>query len=86
MMADVKNKIDMSEAFNAPSQYFYPAPICDYMGDVFNGKMEIKKENLALHWYGGFKDSQDFNEKYTEEFARKSNDSISVFLRKRGLL
>lgn len=87
MMADVKNKIDMSEAFNAPPQYFYPAPICDYLGDVFSGKIEIKKDNYSCHWFGGSEPGQQFNEKYTEEFARESGqDTISKFLRGKKLL
>jgi len=86
MMEDVKNKIDMTEGFNAPSQYFYPAPICDYMDDIFNGKLDFKKDNYACHWYGGFEPSQVFNEKYTEEFAKISNDTISKYLREKKLL
>ena len=86
MMRDVKNKIDMSSAFNAPPQYFYPAPICSYMNGVYDGTLQIQKDNYSLHWYGGFSPSQDFNRKYTEEFAKTSNDTISRFLRSKRII
>ena len=86
MMDDVIKKIDMSKAFNAPSYYFYPAPICDYMNEVYHGNMKFGENNFSVHWYGGYSPSQDFNRRYTEEFAKTSNDSISVFLRESKII
>jgi len=86
MMEDVINKIDMSEGFNAPPQYFYPAPICDRIEKAYSGKMEIEKDNYSLHWFGGYSPSQKFNQKYTEEFAQTSEDTISKFLRKKEII
>lgn len=86
MMADTLKKVDKSEAFNAPSHYFYPAPICDRMQGVFDGSLEINDTNYALHWYGGYEPSQNFNKKYTEEFAKTSNDTISKFLRRKKII
>ena len=86
MMADVLKKIDLTEAYNAPSNYFYPIPVGDHMEKLYNGKMKIGKESYAVHWYGGHSPSQEFNRKYTEEFAKKSTDSISVFLRSKRII
>jgi hypothetical protein len=84
MLSDVQKKI--SEGFNAPPQYFYPAPITDRMNSVYDGSMHIQKDNYAIHWYGGYAPSQEFNRKYTEEFAKTSNDTISKWLREENLL
>lgn len=85
MFHDVVKKLDMKEGFNAPSSYFYPAPICDRMKSVFDGSLKLGG-GFSAHWYGGYGLSQIFNKKYTEEFAKRSNDSISKFLRERKLL
>jgi hypothetical protein len=85
MIKIIKNA-DLSNTYNAPPFYFYPAPICDRMKNVFNGKMKLKKESFSIHWYGGCGLSQEFNRNYTEEFAKTSNDTISVFLRSKRLI
>ena len=86
MMADMIKKLDMSKAFNAPSHYFYPAPICDYMKGVYDGSMELSKDTYSVHWYGGCAPSFEFNKNYTEEFAKQSNDTISKWLRKNRMI
>lgn len=86
MMNAVLKNIDLSEAFNAPPDYFYPIPICDRMKGIFDGSFEIKDDSFALHWYGGYDPSQTFNRSYTEEFAKTSNDSISKWLRKNKII
>jgi hypothetical protein len=86
MFADVLSKLDMKKAFNAPPEYFYPAPICDYTDAAYSGKMKIPNESLAFHWFGGYAPSQTFNKKFSEEFAKTSNDTISTFLRSKGLV
>ena len=85
MMKIIKN-IDLSRTFNAPPIYFYPAPICDRMKNIFDGKMKFKKESYAAYWFGGHIPSSKFNRNYTEEFAKTSNDTISVFLRSKRLI
>jgi hypothetical protein len=85
MFLDVESKIDMSEGFNAPSSYFYPAAIGDQMGKIFDGSLKLG-EGWAVHWFGGYSPSQKFNRNYTEEFAKKSKDSISVFLREKKII
>lgn len=86
MMHDIIKKIDMKNSFNAPPNYFYPAPICDYMDGIYNGKLTLPKESLSAHWFGGYGPSIDFNRKYTEEFAKISNDTISRFLREHKII
>ena len=86
MFLDMEKKIDMSEGFNAPSEYFYPAAICDQMCKIYDGSLKFSKDSYASHWFGGFGRSQKFNRGYTEEFAKKSPDSISVFLREKKII
>jgi len=86
MFADVLKKLDLSKAFNAPQYYFYPAAICDRMEGIYNGSFELSKESFSAHWYGGYHPSQKFNRKYTEEFAQKSDDTISKFLREKKII
>jgi len=86
MMSDVIGRFDFSEGFNAPSNYFYPAPICDYMNGIYDGTKDIPEDSYALHWYGGYEPSQKFNKRYTEEFSKSSKDTISKFLRGRGII
>lgn len=86
MFEDMEKKLDMKEGFNAPSSYFYPIPIGDQLVNLYNGSMKLSKGSFAIHWFGGVNESQDFNKKYTEEFAKKSNDSISVFLRRKRII
>ena len=85
MFLDMEKKIDMSEGFNAPSKYFYPAAICDQMCKIFDGSLKLG-EGFSAHWFGGFGPSQKFNRGYTEEFSQKSQDSISVFLREKKII
>lgn len=70
-----------SNAFNAPPEYFYPIDCSRDVGNIYDGSFVIPKESLALHWYAGHPLSQEFNQKYTEDFAKQSNDSISCFIR-----
>lgn len=86
MFLDMEKKIDMSEGFNAPSSYFYPAAICDQMNKVFDGSLKLGRDNMALHWFGGYRPSQKFNKEYTEEFAKTSPDSLSRYLREKKLI
>lgn len=86
MMLDIVNKVNMSKAFNAPSHYFYPVPICDYVNSICDGSLKINKDNFALHWFGGCDRINKFKNKYTEEFAKTSNDTISKFLREKRLI
>lgn len=69
--------------FNAPSNYFYPIPESQFIGAVYSGDFKISEESFALHLYGGHPLTQKFNCKYTEEFAKTSNDTISVLLKGR---
>jgi hypothetical protein len=86
MFQDILSKIKIQKSFNAPSNYFYPAPICNYINKFYKGKIKMPKESFALHWFGGYENSQKFNVKFDEKFAKKSNDSISVFLRGKRIL
>ncbi len=86
MMLDVANKIDMSEAFNAPYNYFYPVPICDYTSSICDGSLKLNSSNFSLHWFGGCDKIVKFKNGYTEEFAKTSNDAISKFLREKKLI
>jgi len=86
MFVKIIQKTDLSNTYNAPPFYFYPAPIGDRMKNIFNGKMKLKKETYSIHWFGGYQPSNEFSRKYTEEFAKKSNDTISAFLRSKKLI
>lgn len=73
---------------NYPQQVFYPLPIPDNFCDkLYTGQINFNLNYIfAIHWFGGFDLSHNFNAKYTEEFAKNSNDSISVLLRQIGAL
>lgn len=86
MMRDMLKKLNLDRCFNAPQRYFYPIPISDYMVKAFRGEFEIPNKSFALHWFGGHPNSQKFNASYTKQFAMKSNDTISVFLRENNIL
>jgi len=74
--------------FNAPSGYFYPVPESYLVKELYGGETHLKafKDSYACHWFGGHPLSQEFNKKYTEEFAQSSNDSLSVFMREKGII
>jgi hypothetical protein len=74
--------------FNTPSNYFYPIPESFMMPIIIynNDQYEIPKGSYSLHWFGGLPASQEFNRKYTPEFAKTSNDAISRFLRDKQLI
>ena len=71
---------------HVPFYYFYPVPESQFVSCIYDGSFEVKDKSFALHWYGGNPLSQEFNNKYTEEFSKKSNDSISVFLRNKKII
>ena len=78
--------INKDNAFNAPSEYFYPVPSSADVPSIYGGKAKLPDESYALHWYGGHPLSQEFNRKYDEFFAKNSTDTISLFLRQRGVI
>ena len=82
----IKHKKWKDEMFNAPSNYFYPIPDSYMVGDIYDGKLKMTEDSFALHWFGGHRKSQAFNKKYDENFARNSNDTISCFLREKGIV
>lgn len=73
---------------NMPSYFFYPIPEPDgFCEKMFSGEEDPDiSRSYALHWYGGYQPSHDFNAKYSEEFARTSNDSISKIIRENGII
>lgn len=81
MFLDVLSKCDLSNAFNSPYHYFYPTLHSDRVGLIYDGSLKIPKDSYALHLFLGHPISQKFNKKYTEEFAKTSNDTVSRFLR-----
>lgn len=74
------------EGVNVPSKYFYPIPESGFVPHIYSGEFKIPEDACGLHWFGGHPASQAFNERYTEEFAQKSNDTISRFLREKKLI
>ena len=74
--------------FNAPSTYFYPVHESYLVDKIYSGEIDLNALNdtRACHWFGGHPKSQEFNKKYTEEFAKISNDSLSVFLREKEII
>ncbi len=71
----------LGNVVNAPSYYFYPIPESYLVSLIYDGRFQLTGEEYAIHWYGGHKLSQRFNEAYSEEFAKNSNDTISKTLR-----
>lgn len=86
MFIDVIKKVDMKNTFNAPSSYFYPAFHSDLVPLIYNGQLKITDDSYALHLFLGHPTSQAFNKKYTEEFAKTSNDTVSRFLREKKII
>jgi len=86
MFRSIMSKVKMKEGFNAPPEFFYPAPLSDFVHMIYNGKLGLTNENFALHWFGGAYKSQAFNSSYNEEFAKTSNDTISRFLRENNII
>lgn len=75
--------------FNTSHELFYPIPESYLVGDIYNGTLDLvekSKISYSAHWFGGHKLSQKFNKIYSEEFAKTSNDSISIFLRNKKII
>jgi hypothetical protein len=75
-----------SIGYNAPFRYFYPVNCSRNVDKIFDGSFRLPMYSYCLHWYAGHPLSQEFNSGYTEEFAKTSNDSISVFLREAKII
>ena len=86
--SQIVNKIESDPLIkNYPSSHFYPAPEPDkYCEEMFAGTSIDCKDSYALHWFGGYGPSHEFNSKFSEEFAKTSNDLISTQLRNMGAL
>jgi len=84
-MRHLINKIDLSNAFNAPSNYFYPILSSMYVNNIYDGKFKLPEDSYSVHWYGGHPCSQEFNRKYDESFSKDSIDTISCFLKQKGI-
>jgi hypothetical protein len=70
---------------NTSSKYFYPIPESFMVRFIYEGRFTIPEESYALHWFGGAKESQKFNSKYTEDFMKSSSDTISLKIKEMGL-
>ena len=70
------------------SEVFYPISTSPEVVKIYSGELNIAEleNNYAVHWYGGHPISQEFNRNYTEAFAKLSNDAISVYCRKIGII
>lgn len=86
MFREAIKEMDLSNSFNAPFQYFYPINSSKDVGKIYNGQVRLTEESYALHFYCGHPLTQEFNKNYTEEFAKKSKDTISVFCRENGII
>lgn len=85
-MREIIKYVNTDNSFNAPKEYFYPVYSSKDVDKIYNGEFEIPEESYAIHWYAGHPLSQEFNKKYTEEFARNSDDTISKYLRENNLI
>lgn len=85
MMRTLITKIDLKRSINVPFQYFYPVSSSSNVDKIYNNRIRLDGNEYALHWYGGHPLSQDFNKLYTEEFAKKSTDFISQFVRENNI-
>ena len=86
MFRSIINGKKWGEGTNVPSFFFYPIPESDFMSLVYSGQFKIPNGSFASHWFGGHPLSQKFNSEYTEEFAQKSEDTLSVWLRKHKII
>jgi len=86
MFIRVLNLFRNEPVYNAPREFFYPIIESGYVIKIYDGSLELNDTNYALHWFGGHPKSQLFNNKYTEDFAKVSNDTISRFLRSNKLI
>ena len=69
------------------NRLFYPIGYSHDTHQIYDGSFNIPDTSYyALHWFGGHPNSQAFNKKFTEDFARTSNDTISRFLRSIGIV
>lgn len=86
--SEIVNRVESDANIkNYPKTYFYPAPEPDrYCERMFAGTDIEHKDSYALHWFGGYQPSHYFNAKFTEDFAKTSNDLISKTLRDMGAL
>jgi len=80
-MREAIKKINLARSFNTPSYYFYPVHSSMNVNKIYDGSFSLDDRSFALHWYGGHRLSQEFNSKYSEEFAKSSKDTISRFVR-----
>jgi len=71
---------------NAPSSIFYPIPDSYLVPNIYDGSLELTDESYTLHEFGGHPATQEFNKKFTEEFAKTSDDTISRFLREKEII
>ena len=71
---------------NVPPDTFYPIPDSYLVPSIYDGSFKIPEESFCLHEFGGHPATQEFNKKYTEGFAKTSDDTISKFLRDRELI
>lgn len=81
MMRSLIKKIDLSRSFKAPFHYFYPINSSKDVGRIYDGRVVDNLGAYSLHWFGGHPLSQEFNKKYTEDFAKTSKDFISMSIR-----
>ena len=65
---------------------FYPIAYSHGVPNIYSGKHNPPDSAYALHWFGGHPVSQKFNKKFTPEFAKTSDDTISRRLRCFGIL
>ena len=86
MLKHVLSSPQLREGVNVPSNLFYPIRQADETPRLYNGSIDVNsfKDSYALHWFGGFDKSQEFNNKFTPEFAATSDDSISKYIREMG--
>jgi len=71
---------------NAPPNIFYPVPDSYLVPTIYDGSLQLTDESFCLHEFGGHSATQEFNKKYTKEFAKTSNDTISRFLREKEII
>jgi len=77
---------DKADIFKTPNNYFYPLTDSCHSDRLYSGEFKIPEESFALHWFGGHPFSQEFNKKFTEKYANNGTDTISMFLKKSGIL
>lgn len=74
--------IKKNDIVNLPPYIFYPIYESFDIKNMYENKIYITDQAYALHWFGGNKWSQEFNNKFDSEYYLNNDDTISCFVKR----